>query len=188
MNAQPFPRRHRISVAEYHRMGEAGIFSEDDRVELIEGEIIDMAPIGTQHAETVRRFIHQLAAHIPEGILLDVQNPIRLDAFNEPQPDLTLIRAGDYSQSHPTAEDVLLLIEVADTSRDYDRQVKIPLYARHGIPEVWLVDLKAGVIEVFREPAAEGYRRVTCHRPGEPVTAEGVTGVRLDPAAVLPTP
>lgn len=167
MNASTdiLPRRHRITVDEYHRMGEAGIFSEDDRVELIEGEIIDMTPIGFRHASVVDELNFLLAKQLPDTYRVRVQNPLRLSETTEPQPDLVIVRrrSDRYAESHPTQTDVLLLIEVADTSAGYDRSVKIPLYARHGIPEVWLVDLAGGSVEVFRHPSPSGYQEMSRH-------------------------
>jgi Uma2 family endonuclease len=182
-NADALPRRHRITVEEYHRMGEAGIFSEGDRVELIEGEIIDLAPIGTRHAEAVSRLARLFIQKTP--LVERVQDPIRLPGESEPQPDLAIVANRSYAEAHPGPEDVLLLIEVADASIDYDRRVKIPLYARHGIPEVWLVDLGEGIIEGFRKPAGEGYREVRRHRPGEPIRPPFAPEIPVDPEEVI---
>lgn len=152
-------RRHRLSVDDFHRMAEAGILSGDDRVELIEGELIDMAPIGTRHAACIRGLIQALAGISASVALLDVQNPLRLGSGSEPQPDLMLLRprVNRYANAHPGPEDVLLLIEVSDTTLAYDRRIKLPLYARHGVPEVWIVDLEGEVVEVFRSPTSAGY-------------------------------
>ncbi len=168
-NANVLPCRHRITVAEYHRMAEAGIFTEDDRVELIEGEIIDMAPIGARHAACVGKLIDLFYSYNQLGAQIVVQNPIRLGENSEPQPDVALVRPRKdrYAAAHPGPSDVLLLIEVSDTSSAYDRSVKVPLYARYWIPEVWLVDLPGEVIEVFQEPSPEGYRQVRKYYPGE---------------------
>ncbi|MBN2702511.1 MAG: Uma2 family endonuclease [Methylothermaceae bacterium] len=143
-------------------MGEAGIFSEDDRVELIEGEIFDMTPIGHQHAGLVNRLNRLLVMAAGGRAVVSVQNPLRLSEQSEPQPDLALLkpRADDYQGAAATATDVLLVVEVADTSRDYDRTVKIPLYAQHDIPEAWLIDLPGKVVEVYRDPSPDGYRDV----------------------------
>ncbi len=184
-NAEVLPRRHRISADEYHRMGEAGIFSEDDRVELIEGEIIDMTPIGTRHADAVRKLIQILASNLPKEALLDVQNPVRLNDDNEPQPDMAVIKNRRYIDIHPGPEDILLLIEIADTSLDYDRNIKVPLYARHGIPEVWLVDLAGEIVEVFRKPSPTGYLEVGRHGLGERFKALLLPEVEVDPEELL---
>ncbi len=166
-NAQAFPKRHKITVQEYERMGEAGIFSEDERVELIEGEIIDMAPIGTKHADTVRKLIQALAGKLPATAILDVQNPIRLDNNTEPQPDIAILKHRSYAHCHPAPSDILLLIEVSDASANYDRSVKVPLYAHAGIPEVWLIDLTGGFVEVFRKPSPSGYQEISRHSQSE---------------------
>lgn len=152
--------RRRFTVHEYHRMAEAGILHEDDRVELIEGELADMTPIGARHANCVRELNRLLSEQAGNDLRVDIQNPIRLDERNEPQPDVAVLRARDYRDSLPVPEDVLLLIEVADTSLAYDRELKLPIYARSGIAEVWLVDLNAGVVERHTEPAWDGYRLV----------------------------
>jgi len=187
MNVQTVPQRHRITVDEYHRMEQAGIFTEDDRMELIEGEIIDMAPIGNAHASAVRKLIHLLSDRIQGKAVLDVQNPLHLDDCSEPQPDVVLLkpRRDFYAAHTPRAEDVLLLIEIADTSLPYDREVKIPLYARHGISEIWLVNLQDRLIEVFRQPTPQGYRQRRQHHPGEPLQAGQLTTVRLDPVELF---
>ncbi|MFN3920302.1 MAG: Uma2 family endonuclease [Methylohalobius sp.] len=168
-DAEAFPKRHKITVQEYERMGETGIFSEDERVELIEGEIIDMAPIGPKHASLVDELTYALAKQLPDNYRIRVQNPLRLSDTSEPQPDLVVVRqrSDRYAQSHPTPEDALLVIEVAETSTNYDRNVKIPLYARFGIPEVWLVDLSGAFIEVFRKPSPSGYQEISRHSQSE---------------------
>jgi Uma2 family endonuclease len=151
-----------FTVAEYYQMAQAGILSEDDRVELIEGEIVTMSPIGSRHAGCVNRLNRHFSQGVGNRALVSVQNPIRLNDYSEPEPDLALLRPRPdfYTQTHPEAQDVLLLIEVADTSTEYDRKVKIPLYARAGIIEVWLVLLAEQLIEVYRQPAPDGYKQV----------------------------
>jgi Uma2 family endonuclease len=150
-------------------MVEAGILGEGDRVELIEGEVVRMAPIGPRHAAHVNRIADAFSARYRDVALLAVQNPVRLGEWSEPDPDVTLLRRRDdyYASGHPIPADILLLVEVADTSLDYDRGVKLPLYARMGIPEVWLVDLQADVLVVYRDPSPEGYCLVRTVRRGE---------------------
>jgi Uma2 family endonuclease len=167
-NTRTLPRRHRYTAEEYRRMGEAGICSEDNRMELIEGEIIDMAPIGNQHAGLVNRLNRMFMQAAGNQAIISVQNSIRLADQSEPQPGIAVLklRSDDYRAALPTPSDVLLVVEVADVSLDYDRTVKVPLYARHDIPEVWLVDPAGGAVEVFREPSPEGYRGARRHGPG----------------------
>ena len=159
------PGRHPITAAEFSRMGEAGIFQPGDRLELIEGEIIDMSPIGRRHAACVRRLNNLLTSSLGAQAVIDAQNPVVLGDLSQPQPDLAVFKYRDdfYAASHPRSQDVVFLVEVADSSILYDRDTKIPLYARHGIPEVWLVDLNGAAVEVFRDPAPEGHTRVTKH-------------------------
>jgi Uma2 family endonuclease len=180
--AEDLIRRHRYTVEEYLRMGEAGILRADDRVELIEGEIVDMAPIGSRHAGTVNHLLTVLGAAAQGRFILASQNPVVLRIRSATQPDLALLRwrADFYKASHPQAEDVLLLVEVADTTQRYDRQVKLPLYARHGIPEVWLVDLEENAMEVFREPSADGYRQAERLADLTAVPVAGLPGLSVD--------
>ena len=152
-------QRRLFTVQEYHLMGEAGIFGEDDRVELIEGEIIEMAAIGTRHASCVKRILRRFSV-IPENIaILGVQDPIQLTERTEPQPDVVLLqpRSDYYATAHPIPSEVLLLVEVSDSTVDFDRDVKVPKYARSGIREVWLWDLEVNCLEVYRDPTANGY-------------------------------
>src|SRR5688572_27763630 len=146
------PRRHRLTVADYHRMGEVGILPPDARVELIDGELIDMAPIGSLHAGKVNRLVKLLAQVVGDDAVLVVQNPVELGEYTAPQPDLALARprADFYERRHPGPKDLRLVIEVADTSERLDRDVKVGLYARHRIPETWLVDLRAKCLERYR--------------------------------------
>jgi Uma2 family endonuclease len=151
---QDWPRRHRITVEQYYRMGEVGLFAPDERVELIEGEIIDMAPIGVGHVYWVHRLATTLLTALGPRAMVRQQFPIHLGPYSEPQPDIAVVapRADYYRAAHPTATDVLLLVEIADSTVRFDRQVKAPLCARHGIPELWVVDLVADRLHVYREP------------------------------------
>lgn len=159
----PLASRRRLSVAEYYRMAEAGILTPRDRVELIEGEIVTLSPAGSPHAGTVKRLNRLLVRLVGDRATVSVQDPLRLGDESEPEPDVALLlpRADDYTAAHPIAADVLLVIEVADSSLLYDRRVKRPLYARHGIPEYWIVNLEAEVVEVHRQPTAGGYAAET---------------------------
>ena len=156
------PRRHLFTVDEYHRLGAAGVLAEEVKTELIEGELLEMAPIGSQHAGWVGHLTRLLVQGTAENITVHVQNPVHLGEHSELQPDLALLRPRElpYTEAHPGPEDVLLLIEVADSTLTYDRERKVPLYGRHGIPEVWLFDLVNGQLEIYLEPFEEGYRRL----------------------------
>jgi Uma2 family endonuclease len=151
--------RHKLSVSDFYRMGEAGILNEDDRIELIEGELIDMAPIGSRHAGIVTRLARLLMKAVNDQAIVSVQNPLRLSGRSEPQPDVMVLksRPDDYIDALPEPADVMVLIEVADSSIDYDRKTKLPLYARHGIPEVWLIDLNTQLLEHYTQPGDEDY-------------------------------
>lgn len=154
--------RHRFDVEDFHRMAEAGVFGEDDRVELLEGEIVEMSPIGSRHAACVKRLNAAFAGALAGRAVVSVQDPIRLGPWSEPQPDVALLRprADYYAGEHPGPADVLLVVEVAESSVDTDRRYKVPLYAAAGIPEVWLVDLVERRIDICTEPDAGGYRHV----------------------------
>lgn len=160
------------TVDEYERMIACGVIKEDDRIELIEGEILQMSPIGSRHAAAVDRLAALFFESLRGRCIVRVQNPIQLPPRSEPQPDLTLLRPRDdfYASAHPGAADVLLAIEGADASLEYDRQVKIPVYARHGVIEAWLLDLEHDVVIVHREPRQDGYAVAQTLRRGEAVT------------------
>lgn len=160
--------KHAFTVEEYHRMAEAGIFTEDDRVELIEGEVLEMAAIGRRHAGIVNRLTRLFSHGLGDRAVVTVQNPVELGDRSEPEPDLTLAQPRDdfYSEGHPTPAEIFLLVEVTDTSHEYDRY-KIAVYAHHGVPETWQVNLVENLVTVFRDPSPEGYREVTRVSPGE---------------------
>ena len=165
-------KRYRFTTAEYHRMAEAGVLGEDDRVELIDGEILEMSPIGPRHAACVKRLSHLFSQRLGGEAIVSVQDPIGLSDHAEPQPDLALLRprADFYAPEHPTPEEVLLVIEVADNSVEYDRQIKAPLYARNRIPELWLLDLGRDHLVVYRDPTGDGYATTRLLRPGEAIS------------------
>lgn len=178
---------YRFTVADYHRMAEAGILTEDDRVELIEGEIVQMSPIGSGHSGTVNALNHLLVKRVGDEAIVAVQNPVRLGDYSEPQPDFALLRPREdsYRSATPVAEDVFVLIEIADSSLISDRKVKVPLYARHGVPEVWIVNLRDGEVEVHSAPGADGYSSVVAKRYGEVLELESVPGLRLEVSEIL---
>jgi Uma2 family endonuclease len=171
MAAQPanLPSRHRLTVSDYHRMGETGILRPGNRTELINGEIIDMAPIGSRHGSAVKKLIQFLTLATRGRAIVSAQDPVLLAPFSEPQPDLMLLkpRTDFYAAEHPKPDGVLLVIEVADTTLRNDRDIKVPLYARHGLPEVWLVDLESRLLHAFRAPSDDGYAECeTFDKPG----------------------
>jgi len=181
----PAPSRHLISVDAFHRMGEVGILGPGDRVELIDGEIIDLSPIGVLHAALVARLASWFSQKLGRAAVAWCQNPLRLDDISEPEPDIAILRtrADCYMTAHPGAADVLLVIEVADTSLAYDLGTKVPLYARHGIPEVWVIDAATRQARVFRRPVVSagtgssggsGYAEEVVAEPHEAVACAGV--------------
>jgi len=180
-------QRKLFTTDEYQQMIRAGVFDEDDRLELIEGEIAEMSPISPKHAGCVDQLADLLYERMRRRAIVRIQSPIRLGDQSEPQPDLALLRPRDdyYAGSHPGPDDVLLIIEVSDTSVGYDRGVKIPLYTRSGIPEVWLVALVDGWMEVYREPSPTGYQSIQRVLPGEIVSPFAFPDVMLDVSVIL---
>ena len=181
---------HRFTIDDYYRMYEAGVFAANQRVELIQGEIVDMSPIGSKHARCVtkcdKEIQVQLVKHdLMKRITVVVQNPLRLGPASEPQPDVMLVKEKDYSEQHPGPEDVLLVIEVADTSLEYDRNVKIPLYAQAGIPEVWLVALVDDCLFAYREPSHDGYRSIERLERGQIISPVALAQIEIAINAVL---
>jgi len=161
MNAvMKYPDRYTVSAEEYLRMATAGVFAADARLELIDGEIVKMAPIGSPHAGAVNILNRLLVIQAGASGLVAVQNPVLLGALSVPQPDLALLRPriDSYVRSHPEVTDILLVIEVADSTRDFDLTTKAALYARHGVIELWVVDVNERAVRVFREPSASGFR------------------------------
>jgi Uma2 family endonuclease len=175
------PTRHLITVDEYYLMAEAGILSEDDRVELIEGEIIDMASIGIPHAACVDRLTMLLTGLLSGRVIVRVQNPIYLNQRSQPQPDVALLKQQDYSRRkyHPDPSDVLLVIEVSDTTLTFDRKVKVPLYARASIPEVWIVNLQDNSIEVYSQPEGGAYQERQQLQRGQSLSIPGFSDLTL---------
>jgi len=149
----------RFTTEQFHAMERTGILAPDERIELIDGELIEIAPISARHLQTVNRLTRALIAVVGDPAIVSVQNPVALADDSEPQPDLSLLRReSETAVRIPDADDVLLLIEVADTTLHYDRTIKLPLYAKHGIREVWIVNLEDGVVEIYREPEDGSYR------------------------------
>ena len=167
----PVEVRHwRFNVNEYHRMGEVGLLDEDSRVELIEGELIEMSPIGIRHAWRVTQLTQLFIVRLAGRAHVSPQNPIRLNFFTEPQPDFVLLRPDFDGSRIPTPEDTLLLVEVSDTTLRYDRDRKAPLYSEAGVPETWIANISGDRLLVFREPGPEGYRLVQEFSRGQKVS------------------
>jgi len=181
------PLKRLFTVSEYHSMAKTGILSEDDRVELIEGEIYRMAPIGSRHAGCVKRLNRILSRRLRDRVLLGIQDPILLDGYSEMEPDVSVLRLrpDHYADSHPTPEEIFFLIEVADSSLGFDRSVKLPAYARNGIPEVWLVDLVQGALDIHRQPSLSGYRDVRRLRKDDRISPLAFPDLELSASDIL---
>jgi Uma2 family endonuclease len=180
--------RRYFTVSEFEQMGRAGILKEDDRVELVEGEIYEMSPIGKRHAACVARLTRILTQLLQNRAIIWVQNPIRLNDFSEPQPDLCVLKPREdfYEGALPGPADVLLVIEVSDTTLEYDRQVKVPLYARAGVPEAWVVNLADGEIETYSHPAGGVYTVTDKLARGGEARSQSVEGLAVEVSRVLP--
>ena len=179
--------QHRFTVADYYRMAETGVLSQDARVELLDGKILDMMPIDPLHGGSVKR-LNRLFSSLAHGRwLVSTQDPVRLDDHSEPQPDLMLLKptADDYTGRHPRPEDVFLLIEVANSSLKIDWEEKLPAYGRAGIAEVWIVNLRDKTIEVYREPRFAGYSVKKVLGPGEQAAPLAFPDARVDCAELL---
>lgn len=171
----------RLGVDAYHQMIDNGIFDEDDRVELIEGELRAMPLIKPDHAGENNRLNRLLNRRVGDEALVTVQNPLTLPPHSEPEPDLMLLRPRDdfYERANPTPKDTLLVIEICDSSLRYDQEVKVPLYAAHGVPEVWLVDLQHRRLEIYREPGTNGYRLILRPDPTEVISPVLLPSLRV---------
>lgn len=177
--------RH-FTVDEYHRMAEAGILSEDDRVELIGGEVLEMEPVGSRHAACVDRLTSLFRA-VGDDAIVRVQSPVRLGERSEPRPDVSLLEPDPdfYARGHPGPEDILLVVEVSQASLRHDRHRKVPLYAASGIPEAWIVDLAGRALVAFREPSPEGYRATRTLGAGERLSPVEVSELEVEVEKVL---
>ena len=176
----------RFTVEDYHRLAEAGILGEDDRVELIEGDLVMSSPISSRHAACVKRLNALFNAALQGRAIVGVQDPLRLGEHSEPEPDLMLLRPREdfYRDAHPGPEDVYLVIEVSETSLAYDREVKLPLYARFGVPEVWLVNLVEDRLEVYRTPRGGSYTHKAVYTQGR-VAPQAFPDLDLDVTTIL---
>jgi len=180
-------RRYRFTVEQYHRMGDVGILPPDCRVELIDGQIFTMSPIGPWHSGVVNRLNRWFVTGLGDRAVVHVQNPTIVDRRSEPQPDIMLLepRADFYGTAHPTPNDTLLVVEVAESSLAHDRRRKLPLYARTGVTELWIVSRRADAIDVFREPTANDYRVHLRKRRGDDVAPAAFPDLRLAVGDIL---
>jgi Uma2 family endonuclease len=181
------PRKHLTNLDEWRRLGEANIFLPDSRLELINGEILEMAPIGFNHAGHLKRINSLFTRLVPDSIITSVQDPLQLGDISEPEPDFMLLKPNPdfYSSRHPTADDVLLLIEVADSSLAFDQNQKQRLYALHRIPEYWLLNLNDNCLEVYRRPRGELYEEKTTLRTGDSIRLSELPGMTIDLSDIL---
>jgi Uma2 family endonuclease len=166
------PVRHLFTVSEYAQLGDAGVFPAARRLELLEGEIVEMVPINPPHAAVVARLNRFFSLGLPGRAIVLVQSPVVLSDLSQPQPDVALLRARDdfYATAHPRPEDILLCVEVADSTARFDRSVKRPLLAAAGILELWIVDIPGRVVDVATDPGPDGYRRLLQAHPGDRVS------------------
>ncbi|MGI8984406.1 MAG: Uma2 family endonuclease [Acidimicrobiales bacterium] len=181
------PVRYLFSVDEYEQMGRTGVLDPELRLELLDGEIIEMAPIGPEHSSCVMRLTWLFISRLGTRMVLSPQNPVRLFPRSEPQPDIVLLRGGmdQYHHRLPTATDVLLVVEVAKSSLALDRTVKLPIYARQGIPEVWIVDLDGEAVEVYRQPGPDGYAELARVERGGTVSPAAFPDLTLTADEIL---
>ncbi len=177
----------RFSSRDYHRLGEAGILAKDERVELIHGEVLVMSPIGSPHASRVKRLIRFFARRLGDEVVIAAQDPLDLAEGSEPEPDFMLLALQEdlYEHSHPDPSDVLLLIEVADSSLSYDEGEKAELYAAHGVAEYWLIDLVRLAVHVHTSPSPVGYRSVVTRRRDDAWSPGLLPGVEVTGADLL---
>ncbi len=161
--------RKRFTVDQYHQMIESGILTDRDRVELLQGEIIEMSPVGRRHAACVDRLNELFVLRLSSKAIIRTQSPIKLSDHSEPLPDLAILKRRDnfYANGHPQPQDIFTLIEVSDSTVEFDRTEKVPLYAQAEILEVWVMDLNAQVVEVYRKPSTSGYQQVQAFKRGQ---------------------
>ena len=181
------PTKHLTDLNEWRRLGEAAIFPPESRLELIDGEILEMAPIGSNHAGHLKRINKLFTRFVPDNVIISVQDPLQLGDLSEPVPDFMLLKpnADFYSSRHPNANDVLLLVEVADSSLSFDQNQKLRLYALHGIPEYWLLNLNDSCLEVYRKPGGEVYAEKTTLYAGDTITLSQLNDISIHIADIL---
>jgi Uma2 family endonuclease len=182
-----FPRRYRITADEYFRMGETGVLAPDARVELVEGELIEMAPIGPPHASTVERLVDLLRRALEDRAMVRTQQPSVVGKYSVPQPDITVVVRRDdyYADAHPEPRDVLLAVEVADSTLKFDRDVKTAMYARSGVPELWVVDIAAQRILRSASPQNGAYTEIVTLAAGDSIGIGALPDVRIEVRAIF---
>lgn len=179
---EDWSRPHRITVDEYYRMAEVGLLAPDARVELIEGAIIDMAPIGELHAVVVDRLVRRFFRALDDKAIIRVQGPVRLSNYTEPEPDFAILkpRPDEYRRGHPRGPDTVLAVEVSETTLRYDLRTKLPLYARHGIEEVWVADVNRSGLHVCRRRTDVGYSNIEFVEGPSRLSISSLEGVSID--------
>lgn len=188
MKEEGAPVLHRFTVDDYYRMAEVGVLKRDDRVELLDGQVVEMSPIGNRHSVCVALLTKFFSAQVADHAEVWIQNPVQLDEFNEPEPDVALVRAplDRYLRAKPGPEDVFLLIEVSQTSVGADRSIKIPLYAKAGYREVWLVDLQLHQMEIHRSPEGGRYTEVAILKRTDAASPGAFPDIRIDLTSLFP--
>ncbi|MCF6251847.1 MAG: Uma2 family endonuclease [Methylococcaceae bacterium] len=187
VSTEGFCKKHLTNLAEWKKLGEANIFPPDSRLELINGEIIEMAPIGSHHASHLKRLNKLFSGLIHKSVIIAVQDPLQLSDLSEPGPDFMLLRSSSdfYYEQHPNASDVFLLIEIADNSLKFDQNQKLRLYALHNIPEYWLLNVNDACLEVYRQPHDGLYAEKTTLRSGDKITLSQLNTISINLAEIL---
>lgn len=184
---EPTSSHRRLTVDEYYDMARTGLIGPDERVELIEGEVVRMPPIGDRHGSAVEELTELLVQAVAGRARVRCQMPVRLNNYSEPQPDFAVMRprTGRNDRAHPSATDVFLIVEISNTTMRYDLDVKVPLYARHGVPEVWVIDLKHHKLHFYRSLLEGTYREITSVADDGITVVPGVAGATVDLAEIL---
>jgi len=186
MNFQPQPRRLRFTVDEYYKMIELGMLKDYEKAEIIEGELIQKMPIGDKHASIVDVLNRFFIKNVSDDVRVRIQNPIRLTDYDEPEPDIVLADLTKYDgKRHPRPPEILLIVEVSDSTLKYDRDTKLSLYAEAEIPEVWIVNLKNDIIEVHQKPNSGIYQLAQIFKRGDVLQSESLSNLELEVDKIL---
>jgi Uma2 family endonuclease len=185
--AKSEPTPYRFTVKEWNKLGEVGLFNEDDRVELLDGEIIIMSPIGSRHAGALANLTELFVEQSRRRYLVWPGNPVEADNYSEPLPDISLVpRSPSLGKRHPQIKEVFLIVEIADSSLTHDRGRKLQKYAKSGVREYWIVNLRQDVIEVYRSPKGGAYRDEAVFKPGDKVSPQAFPDVVLAVSEIIP--